>query len=136
MDNLVQTFIEENINLIDQEDWDQLFYLTLDPDEGLTNNDVRELISILKEAGIEINEETRKEVFTKYLEENIQEYMNDEETLPIVIVLRKYCEHTLGYSEDEAAQIIDEQAEAWDIELLDNFGTNPPLTQRLIVSRG
>lgn len=136
MDNLVQTFIEENINLIDQEDWDQLFYLTLDPDEGLTNNDVRELISILKEAGIEINEETRKEVFTKYLEENIQEYMNDEETLPIVIVLRKYCEHTLGYSEAEAALIIDEHAEAWDIELLDNFGTNPPLTQRLIVSRG
>lgn len=136
MDNLIQTFIEENINLIDREDWEQLFYLTFDPDEGLTNNDIRELLSILTEANILIDEDIRKRTFAGYCEENLQEYMQDEETLPIVIFLRKYCEHTLGYSEDEAAQIINEHAEAWDIELLDNFGTNPPLTQRLIVSRG
>lgn len=136
MDNLVQTFIEENINLIDREDWEQLFYLTFDPDKGLTNNDIRELLSILTEANILIDEDIRKRTFTGYCEENLQEYMQDEETLPVVIFLRKYCEHTLGYSEDEAAQIIDEHAEAWDIELLDEHGTNPPLTQRLMVSRG
>lgn len=136
MDNLVQTFIEENINLIDKEYWEELFYITLNPDEGLTNNDIRELISILKEAGIEINDEVRKEVFVKSCKEFLDVYMEDEETLPVVIFLRKYCEHTLGYSEDEAAQIIDEHAEAWDIELLDEYGTNPPLTQRLMISRG
>lgn len=136
MDNLIQMYIEEYIDLIDTENWEQFFLNMLDPDEGLTNKEIRDLFFVLEKANIDVPEQTRKEVFTNYLKENIQEYMNDEETLPIVIVLRKYCENTLGYSEDEAAQIIDENAEAWDIELLDNFGTNPPLTQLLIISRG
>ena len=48
----VQWFLEQNIKLVDDCNWKELFSKSQDPNEGLTNNDFILLLEILKSIGI------------------------------------------------------------------------------------
>ena len=109
MKKLIKQFIEDNIVLIEEEDYDGLYDQAY---EWLSDDYVSELTAILSEA-LEVN-------FTQYAKENTMKHFNIElnnflfmpdqrDTLTLATFVRMYMNHINGINWDEFQMLVEKE---------------------------
>ncbi len=112
-------FIEEYIDLIDQEDWTTLLDMSSKSDYDLSNDEVTELISILTSIGADLDE-AREDVLDFYINELITHLCTDISKITIFYFFQKYLTHWLGYTFSELANYLIKHAEYFGITIKDD----------------
>ena len=129
MTNLVKEFIEDNIRLIEEEDYDGLYDQAY---EYLPDDYVTELTEILSE--------TLQEDFTQYAKQNIIEHFNTEinnfvadhhATLTLATFVRMYMNHINGLDWDEFQLLVEKELKDSNlVEVHDDGGGNLYISKR------
>lgn len=107
MTNLVKEFIEDNITLIEEEEYDGLYDQAY---EWLPNDHVTELTDILSE--------TLQDDFSQYAKQNIISHLNveinnfifnEQDTLTLATFVRMYMNHINGLDWDEFQLLVEQE---------------------------
>ena len=129
MRNLIKQFIEDNIVLIEEKDYDYLYDQAY---EWLPDDYVTELTSILSK--------TLQEDFSKYAKQNIIKHFNLEinnfvsdkhDTLTLATFVRMYMNHINGLDWDEFQMIVEKELkDSGLVEVYDDRAGNLYISRR------
>lgn len=119
MNENIKAFLQENIELIDNNDWIQVFKNSQDPNNGLSDLDFRECLKILESIGITFTKEQLKNLFIKIMKDEIIQYFQYEpdESEKITWWLNHVPNNIFGYSIEQARDIFINNANQLGIEI-------------------
>ncbi len=123
MNENVKYFIEDNINLIDKNDWEEFFKNSQDPNEGLTDESFSECLTVLQSIGITFTPIQLKDLFIKVMKWLIEGYFeyHDSESEDIYWFLTHVPNNLFDYRVEYAQNIIENNTEELGIELIDTY---------------
>ena len=113
MTNILKQFVEKNIELIDDNNWRQLFINAYD--EALMTSEVRGLHNMLLTSGIVDSTDIRNDLLFEYLKKTLDSvksrYRDNPNNIGVIDtyaaeLLRHYLNNTFGFYESEALQFI------------------------------
>ena len=124
MTKFLKDLIEKHVNLIDSNNWRQLFIEAYD--EALTTAEVIELHNMLLEADIVDSTQIRNDLLFEHMKSNLDfvrdKYKLDPNRLTVADThaaqfLRIYMNNTFGFSEREAIQFMWDNQRSFGIKL-------------------
>lgn len=127
MNYFIKKFIEENITLIDANEWEHVFRNWYDLSDDIWPNTETfiEFIEILSDAGVEPYMEDRQAVLFDeilyYMERLKKDKFNEHHHVGRFSVLNR-LHSTLGYTEEEVHKIMDKAAEKLGLQYTDYYG--------------
>ena len=97
----VKCFIEENIDLLDDQNYLEVFKNSMDPNSGLNYSDVKEFLSVLESIGIIFEDNQLKQLFIEVMKNEIIQYFQYEpdESEKITWWLNHVPNNIFGYNE-------------------------------------
>lgn len=127
MNSVIKKFIEENITLIESNEWKHVFlnWYILSYDIWPDTEKFIEFLEILSDAGVEPYMEDRQAVLfdtlVYYMEQLKMDKFNEHHHVGRFSLLNK-LNSTLGYTEKEVHKIMDEAAEKLGLQYTNYYG--------------
>lgn len=115
----VKYFIEENIDLLDNQNYLEIFKNSMDPNNGLSYGDIKEFLSVLESIGIIFEDNQLKQLFIEVMKNEIIQYFQYEpdESEKITWWLNHVPNNIFGYSIEQARDIFINNANQLGIEI-------------------